>query len=123
MNQQARRTCAWVAAAAGFAMAGNALAQDVAEKVNHRSGADFGPLPMMPAPQGAPPRAPVVAAPARQARTDDPVALVTVPIEAVLQGTVVVASHPAALANPQPPAVPVNLSRGYIGAPLIESRG
>jgi len=42
---------------------------------------------------------------------------------ATLERTVTVASHPAKLANPEPPPVPFNLDTGYLGAPLIQSRG
>lgn len=42
---------------------------------------------------------------------------------ATLEGTVTVASHPARLGNPEPPPVPLNLDTGYLGAPLIQSRG
>jgi len=42
---------------------------------------------------------------------------------ATLEGTVTVATHPAKLDTPEPPAVPFNLDTGYLGAPLIQSRG
>jgi hypothetical protein len=42
---------------------------------------------------------------------------------ATLEGTVTIAMHPASLGNPDPPPVPFNLDTGYLGAPLIESRG
>lgn len=42
---------------------------------------------------------------------------------ATLEGTVTVASHPAKLDTPEPPPVPFNLDTGYLGAPLIQSRG
>jgi hypothetical protein len=42
---------------------------------------------------------------------------------AMLEGTVTVASHPAKLGNPEPPPVPFNADTGYLGAPLIQSRG
>lgn len=131
MTPHLKPACRALAATIGVMLAGSALAQspapDVAEKVNNRAAAapDFGPLPMMPVQQAlAPAPAPkrVVAVPPKRIG-DGPLPLVTVPVEAVLQGTVVLASHPSAQANPQPPAVPVNLSTGYIGAPLIESRG
>lgn len=131
MTLSLKPACRAAAATIGLMLAGSALAQapdtDVAKAVNNRAAnaPDFGPMPMMPVQQvraPAPALTPVVIAPAKR-MGDGPVLLVTVPIEAVLQGTVVVAAHPSAQANPQPPAVPVNLSTGYIGAPLIESRG
>jgi hypothetical protein len=42
---------------------------------------------------------------------------------ATLEGTVTVAMHPAKLDTPEPPPVPFNLDMGYLGAPLIQSRG
>lgn len=42
---------------------------------------------------------------------------------AALEGTVTVATHPAKQDTPQPPPVPFNLDTGYLGAPLIQSRG
>lgn len=40
-----------------------------------------------------------------------------------LERTITVATHPAALGNPEPPPVPFNLDTRYLGAPLVESRG
>jgi hypothetical protein len=42
---------------------------------------------------------------------------------ATLERTVTVATHPAMLDTPEPPPVPFNLDTGYLGAPLIQSRG
>ena len=41
----------------------------------------------------------------------------------MLEGTVTVATHPAMRDTPEPPPVPFNLDTGYLGAPLIQSRG